>query len=112
MDFNISDLMAQAKKIQEEMNVSKEKLKEIRVIGEAGGGMVKVTVRGDNSLINIEIENQFFEHNEREMLENLIVAAVNDGLKKVQEKVEQEMGGQASDMLSKLKNSGIKFPGL
>lgn len=112
MDFNISDLMNQAKKLQDEMKLSKEKLKDIKVEGEAGGGMVKVTLLGDNSLINIEIEDRLIDNKEKEMLENLIVAAVNNGIQKVQEAVEKEMGSSATDMLSKLKASGINFPGM
>ena len=85
------------------LNAAKEELARHTEEVSVGGGMVKVTARGDNRLVSIKISKEAVDPNDVEMLEDLIISATNEALKKVQEAVSAEM--------SKL-TGGFKLPGL
>lgn len=105
---NMGDLFKQAKKIQEEMQKVQAELGNLRAEGSAGGGMVSVVVNGHNEILEVHIDPEVVDPDDVEMLEDLVAAAVNQALQKVQELVNQEMGKVAGGLLP----AGLKIPGL
>jgi hypothetical protein len=99
----MGNLLKQAQEMQARMTKIQEELAQKTVQGSAGGGMVQVTVNGQFNLIEVKIEPSVINGNEKEMLQDLIVAAVNDGMRKARE--------LASNEMSKL-TGGFKIPGL
>lgn len=88
---NISKMMKQAKKLQEEMARLEEELKTMAVEASSGGGVVEVKVSGKQDLLSIKIKPEVVDPEDVEMLEDLILAAVNEGIKKSREMAAQEM---------------------
>jgi DNA-binding YbaB/EbfC family protein len=101
--MNISDMMEQAKDFQKKMGNVQEELATRSVTGSAGGGMVNATVNGRGELTALAIEPGIVNPDEVRMLQDLIVAAVNDGARKATELGKGEM--------SKL-TGGLNIPGL
>lgn len=101
--MNISEMMKQAKEFQEKMATIQEELGTKTVTGTSGGGMVTATVNGRGELIGLAIEKDIVNPDEVQMLQDLIVAAVNDGTRKASEMGKGEM--------SKL-TGGLNIPGL
>ncbi|NND65344.1 MAG: YbaB/EbfC family nucleoid-associated protein [Gammaproteobacteria bacterium] len=94
----LGQLMQQAQEMQEKMQETQTQLANEQVTGEAGGGMVKVTISGQREVLGINIEDQLLG-DDKEMLEDLIVAALNDGLRKVETMSQErlaELGGGLS----------------
>lgn len=87
----ISELLKQAQKLQTQMAKVQEELATKTVEGSAGGGMVVVVANGKQEIISIKIDPEVVDPNDIEMLQDLVIAAVNDALKKSQEMVTQEM---------------------
>lgn len=100
---NIKDLMKMQKHLQEGMQKMQEELALKTVEASSGGGMVTATVSGQQELMKIKINKEAVDPNDVEMLEDLIIAAVNSGIEKSKEMSQNEM--------SKL-TSGINIPGL
>ena len=101
--MNISDMMKQAREFQEKMAIVQEELGAKMVTGTSGGGMVTATVNGRGELIGLAIEEAIVNPDEVQMLQDLIVAAVNDGARKATELGKGEM--------SKL-TGGLNIPGM
>ncbi len=102
--FDFNTLMRQVRKMQEEANKKKAELAEtIRVEGKAADGLVTATVNGVRELVSLKIDPKAIDPNDVSMLEDLIVAAVNQALAQAKVTEEAEMG--------KL-TGGIKIPGL
>lgn len=99
----MGNLLKQAQEMQARMAKIQEELAHKTVQGSAGGGMVQVTVNGQFNLTEVKIEPSVINSEEKEMLQDLILAAVNDGMRKARELVSNEM--------SKL-TGGFKIPGL
>jgi len=99
----MGNLLKQAQEMQSRMAKIQEELGQKTVEGSAGGGMVQVTVNGQFNLVAVKIEASVINANEKDMLEDLILAAVNDGMRKARDLVSTEMG--------KL-TGGFKIPGL
>jgi nucleoid-associated protein EbfC len=91
--FDINALMKQAQQMQSEMLEAQEKLKDEVVEASAGGGMVKVKMGGDMSLREIVIDPEAIDPEEAEMLQEMVQAAVNEGLRAAQELASSKMGG-------------------
>lgn len=87
----IGNMMKQAQKLQKKMVKLQEELAEKTVEASAGGGMVKVVANGKQQIESIHIEKEVVDPDDVEMLQDLIVAAVNDALAKSQEMVSSEM---------------------
>ncbi|WP_206811336.1 YbaB/EbfC family nucleoid-associated protein [Paradesulfitobacterium ferrireducens] len=100
---NMNQMLKQAQKLQEEMAKTQELLKTKTVEATAGGGAVQVVVSGKLELEEIKIKPEAVDPEDVEMLEDLVKAAVNEGLRKAQEMMSSEMG--------KL-TGGLKIPGL
>jgi nucleoid-associated protein EbfC len=99
----MGNLLKQAQEMQARMAKIQEELGQKTVEGSAGGGMVQVTVNGQFNLVAVKIEPSVINSSEKEMLEDLVLAAVNDGMRKARDLVSTEMG--------KL-TGGLKIPGL
>ena len=104
---NLGQMMKQAQEMQVKMAEMQEKLAHLEVTGTAGGGMVKVTMTGKNEMRRIEIVPDLTGRENLEMLEDLIVAAVNDARTKVEVRVTEKM----SEMTGGLQlPPGFKLP--
>lgn len=100
--------MQQVKALQEKMTKIQEQLAAMTVEATAGGGMVTVVMNGRQELISLKLEPQVVDREDIDMLQDLIVAAVNDALRKSQELAAGEMGKLAGG----LNIPGLKIPGL
>lgn len=100
---NIGNIMKQAKKLQERMAALQDELALRTVEASAGGGMVSVLVNGKHELVSLKIEKEVVNPEDIDMLQDLVLAAVNEGMRKAQEMAAAEM--------AKL-TGGINIPGL
>jgi DNA-binding YbaB/EbfC family protein len=100
----MGNMMKQAQKLQAKMMKMQEELEKETVEASAGGGMVKVVANGKQQVVSIEIEKEVVDPDDVEMLQDLVVAAVNDALTQSQEMVSERMG--------KLMPGGMNIPGL
>lgn len=101
--FDVNKMMKQVKKMQEEVTRLREELAERTVEATAGGGVVRAVCNGNQDLVEIEIQKDAVDADDLEMLQDLIVAAVNEGMKKARDMVSEEM--------SRL-TGGMKLPGM
>jgi DNA-binding YbaB/EbfC family protein len=100
---DLGNIMKHAQKMQQEMAKIQEDLKNRVVEGKAGGGMVVVNVNGAQELLAVKIDKNVVDPEDVEMLEDLVVAAVREGMRKAKEMANKEM--------SKL-TGGLNLPGL
>ena len=100
---NMNNMMKQAQKLQKKMLQAQQDLATKTVEASSGGGMVKVVANGAQKIESIVLEKEIIDPEDVEMLQDLVLAAVNDALKKSQEMVSAEMG--------KL-TGGMNIPGL
>ncbi len=103
MRGGMGNLMKQAQQMQQKMMKLQEEIAKKTLDASVGGGMVTVNMNGKSEVLRIKIEPQVVDPNDVEMLEDLIVAGVNEALRKAQEMMAEEM--------SKL-TGGLKIPGL
>lgn len=88
---NLGQMMKQAQAMQAKMAEMQEKLGQLEIAGQAGGGMVTATLNGKSELRALKIDPSLVDPNDVEVLEDLIVAAVNDAKAKVEARVAEEM---------------------
>jgi DNA-binding YbaB/EbfC family protein len=100
---NFGNIMKQAKKLQERMAQLQDELALKTVEASAGGGMVSVLVNGRHELVSLKIEKEVVNPEDLDMLQDLIIAAVNEGIRKAQEMATAEM--------AKI-TGGLSIPGL
>jgi nucleoid-associated protein EbfC len=98
--MNPKKMMQQVQQMQEQMQ---RRMAELRVEGSAGGGMVKATMDGAKNLLGVTIEKDAVDPNDVEMLQDLVVAAVNEASRKVDEAMQDQLGAMTG---------GMKIPGL
>src|SRR5258708_32019208 len=98
--MNIQQMMKQAQEMQERLQ---KQMAELRVEGNAGGGMVTVVVDGAKQVQSIKIDPEVVSKDDVEMLQGLIVAAINHAQRKAEEKLSESMGGMMG---------GLKLPGI
>lgn len=89
---NMSNLMKQAQQIQSKMAKLQEELENRTLEASAGGGMVTVVVNGRQEVLSIKIDPEVVDAEDVEMLQDLVLAAVNDGLARAKDMVNEEMG--------------------
>jgi len=89
MDMN--NIMRQAQEMQQRMSQVKNELASRTVTGSAGGGMVTVTVNGRNELLDIKVAKEVINPDDQEMLQDLILSAVNEGISKAKDMAQVEM---------------------
>ncbi|MDQ6981242.1 MAG: YbaB/EbfC family nucleoid-associated protein [Ghiorsea sp.] len=97
--MNIAKMMQQAKKMQDGMKQMQEDLANMEVTGESGGGMVKATVSGNHQVKRINIDDSLLTDDDKTLLEDLVAAAVNAAMSKIEEttkaKQKDMMGGMS-----------------
>ena len=98
--MNLQQLMKQAQQMQEKLQ---KQMEAMVVDATAGGGMVSVKMNGQKQLLSIQIEPEVFSGGDKDMLQDLIVAAVNEGNRKVDEALQGQLGNMTG---------GLKIPGL
>ena len=100
---NIQQLMQQAQRMQQQMAQKQAELAEKTVTAQSGGGMVTATVNGAHELLELSIDPDVIDPADKEMLEDMVVAAVNQAMQQAEEMAQQELG--------KL-TGGMNIPGL
>ncbi len=100
MAFNIQQAMQQAKEMQERLQ---KQMAQTRIEASAGGGMVTVVVNGAKQVQSLRIDPEVVSKDDVEMLQDLILAAINDAQRKADEELQKQMGGLMG---------GLKIPGL
>ena len=98
--MNLQQLMKQAQQMQEKLQ---KEMEATVVEATAGGGMVSVKMNGQKQLLSIQIEPDVFSGGDKDMLQDLIVAAVNEGARKIDEALQGQLGSMTG---------GLKIPGL
>jgi nucleoid-associated protein EbfC len=98
--MNVQQLMKQAQQMQEKLQ---KQMEAMVVDATAGGGMVSVKMNGQKQLLSIQIDPEVFTGGDKDMLQDLIVAAVNEGIRKVDEAMAEQLGSMTG---------GLKIPGL
>ncbi|HKJ66967.1 MAG TPA: YbaB/EbfC family nucleoid-associated protein [bacterium] len=106
----MGNLMKQAQKVQQKIAEAQEQLGEVKVEGTAGGGMVMATANGKQEILAVRIEPEVLE-DDPEILEDLIVAAVNQALTKASEAAQEKMNEATGGLLGNLPQ-GLNFPGM
>ncbi|MCU0324474.1 MAG: YbaB/EbfC family nucleoid-associated protein [Spirosomaceae bacterium] len=92
-------LMGKVKEMQSRMKEAQENVEKIIDTGEAGAGMVKATVNGKKQVISVEIDPDLFKADDREIVQDLIVAAINKANEKVEEKAKAELQKSTEGLL-------------
>ncbi len=100
---NMGAMMKQAKKMQEQLAQAQEEVKTMTFEASAGGGMVRVVAKGDNTLQSIEIDKAAVDPDDVEMLEDMVLAAANEALRGVAEQGQERVNSVAG---------GLNIPGL
>ncbi len=91
MKGGMGNLMKQAQQMQAKMQKAQEEIAKMEVVGEAGAGLVKVTMLGSHSVRRVEIDESLME-DDKEMIEDLVAAAFNDAVRRVEEQNKEKMG--------------------
>ena len=97
----MGNMMRQAQKMQEDMKKAQEEVAKMEVEGQAGGGMVKVLMNGRHELRKVELDDSLMS-DDKEMIEDLVAAAVNDAVRKIEQ--------QSSERMSSV-TAGLNLPG-
>lgn len=103
MGGNMNNMMKQVQKMQKEMMEAQSKIEEQVVEGSSGGGVVTVEANGKREIISIKIDQDVIDPDDKEMLEDLVMAAVNDALRRAEDIAAKEMGRFTG---------GLNIPGL
>jgi len=98
--MNLQQMMKQAQQMQEKLQ---KQMESTVVEATAGGGMVSVKMNGQKQLISVQIESEVFSGGDKDMLQDLVVAAVNEATRKVDEAMQSQLGNMTG---------GLKIPGL
>jgi DNA-binding YbaB/EbfC family protein len=101
--FNQKDLMRQAQMLQQKLAEAQDEIRRSKITTTAGGGAVSVTISGEQRVEEITIEPDLLNPEEREMLQDLLITAINDAFQQLQDKQNQSLGGLTG---------GLKIPGL
>lgn len=101
--MNMQQMMKQARKMQEQLAAAQEAIAQSTVDASAGGGMVKVTVSGDMQVTSLKIDPEAIDPEDVEMLEDMVMAAVNEALRGVGELANRQMGAVTG---------GLNIPGM
>lgn len=97
MKSQLAGLMKQAQQMQENLKKAQEEIAAMEVEGQAGAGMVKVTMTGRHDVKRVSIDPSLLVGDDKDMLEDLIAAAVNDAVRRVETVTQEKMGGLTSD---------------
>ncbi len=92
---NLGNLMKQAQKIQENMQQAQEEIAKMEVTGQSGGGMVSVVMTGKHDVKRVTIDDALM-NDDKEMIEDLLAAAVNDAVRKIEKESQEKMSGMTA----------------
>ena len=106
MKGGIGNLMKQAQKMQADMQKAQEEIASMEVEGQAGGGMVKVTMNGRHEIRRVSLDDSLMS-DDKEMIEDLLAAAVNDAVRRVEQESQSRMSGLTDGMNLP---GGLKLP--
>ena len=101
---NLQQMMSQMKKMQEEVQ---QRMETLRVEASSGGGMVTVQMNGNKKILRVKIDPEALKDGDVEMLQDLVQAAVNEGLRKVDDTLKEMLGGLMGGL-----PGGLNIPGL
>lgn len=101
--MNMQQMMKQARKMQEQLAQAQESMKDVTIDASAGGGMVKATVNGDLELVSIQIDPDALDPEDVDLLQDMIVAAVNEAIRGVSEVASKQMSSITG---------GLNIPGM
>lgn len=101
--MNMQEMMKQARKMQEQLAQAQESMKNVIIDASAGGGMVKATVNGDLELVSIQIDPDALDPEDVDLLQDMIVAAVNEAIRGVSEVASKQMSSITG---------GLNIPGM
>ena len=115
MPGNMANLMKQAQKMQKQMEDATKELEEKEMTASAGGGVVEVTVSGKREVTKVKIDPEAVDPDDVEMLEDLIMAAANEAIRKIDEYSQNTMGkitgGLGGGMCKICPADGVPYPG-
>jgi nucleoid-associated protein EbfC len=97
--FDMFGMMGKMKEVQAKMKEAQEKLKDITVTAESGAGLVKATVNGQRKLLKIEIDESILNKDDQDMVNDLVVAAVNNAMLTAGERAQEEMKKSTEGLL-------------
>ena len=103
---NMSKMLKQAQQVQKQMENVQNELEDLKITGESGGGLVNATVNGKMEILNLNLEDEILKE-EKDLIEDLIISAVNNALTKAQDESQTRMNSATGGMLS-----GMKLPGM
>jgi len=103
---NMSKMLKQAQQVQKQMENVQNELEDLKITGESGGGLVNVTVNGKMEILNFNLKDEILKE-EKDLIEDLIISAVNNALTKAQDESQARMNSATGGMLS-----GMKLPGM
>jgi hypothetical protein len=106
--MDIQKLMKQAQEMQAKVQAAQEELAKKTVTAEVGGGQVTAVMNGKHELVSLEIKPEAIDPDDAEFLQDMVLSAVNEAVRKVEELTEQEMGGAMGGM----NIPGMKLPGM
>ena len=106
MKGGFGNMMKQAQKLQEDMQRAQEEIATMEITGQAGGGLVSVVMTGRHDVKRVSIDDSLME-DDKEMLEDLLAAAVNDAVRQVEQQTQEKMSGMTSGLNLP---GGMKFP--
>lgn len=97
--FDMNKMMGKLKEVQEKMKEVQESLEKVIAEGESGGGMVKVQANGHKKILKIDIDESLMVKDDKEVLQDLVVAAVNKAIENAEEKSKEEVQKQTQGMM-------------
>lgn len=97
MEFDMNSLLQQAQAMQEKMKKMQDEIASAEVVGEAGAGMVRVTMNGRHDVRRVEIDASLMKE-DKDILEDLLAAAVNDAVRRVEAQQQEKMSGLAAGL--------------
>ncbi len=103
---DLNDIMMQAKQMQESFQEAQKEMEKLTVDGESGAGLIKVRMNGKHDVVSVVLDDSLFQE-DKPVIEDLIGAAVNDAVRKLEEKSQRSLGGLAQNFKMP---DGFKFP--
>ena len=103
---DLNDIMAQAKQMQESFQKAQEEMKKLIIEGQSGAGLVKVRMNGKHDVVSVVLDDLLFQE-DKSVIEDLVGAAMNDAVQKLEEKNRQSLGGLAQNLKMP---DGFQFP--